>query len=428
MINSYTAQRKHPIDNVQQINPPTESGQQVSMLQNGRFLPQIQDNNSNSTSSQASSNLKRNRHPDGTNDSEQEDDSASEAAKEDLLATPSDKKTRRRKIKIEYIEDKGRRHITFSKRKAGIMKKAFELSTLTGTQVLLLVVSETGLVYTFTTPKLQPIVTKPEGKNLIQSCLNVPDTNENSLSASSDPNSSAPVQNSSSNPPPPPTSGPYINGSRQHSVSGYPENVPNVDQGPFDEDRKLSSHNGPQPIPSSNIGSDQYFSQPYYGNQVPHHLSNRNSHSLSSNGSNIYGQSSAFQPQLAGNHHGSYVGNNQAPHSTYNLTSNNSNNPSQMSGPPPHHQSSTQPSGPSISGQNSNLNFSDIVANPSIPSISGFSHQPHNNQQQHGPQNMLSQSQLYNGGYWQGQMPPQNMPPGSQPNNRASYSGSIDKI
>lgn len=46
--------------------------------------------------------------------------------------------------------------------------QAYELSVLTGTQVLLLVVSETGLVYTFTTPKLQPLVTKPEGKNLIQ--------------------------------------------------------------------------------------------------------------------------------------------------------------------------------------------------------------------------------------------------------------------
>lgn len=42
---------------------------------------------------------------------------------------------------------------------------------------MLLVVSETGLVYTFTTPKLQPLVTKPEGKNLIQSCLNAPDNN-----------------------------------------------------------------------------------------------------------------------------------------------------------------------------------------------------------------------------------------------------------
>jgi len=29
----------------------------------------------------------------------------------------------RRKINIEFIEDKSRRHITFSKRKAGIMKK-----------------------------------------------------------------------------------------------------------------------------------------------------------------------------------------------------------------------------------------------------------------------------------------------------------------
>lgn len=47
-------------------------------------------------------------------------------------------------------------------------KQAYELSVLTGTQVLLLVVSETGLVYTFTTPKLQPLVTKAEGKNLIQ--------------------------------------------------------------------------------------------------------------------------------------------------------------------------------------------------------------------------------------------------------------------
>lgn len=53
-------------------------------------------------------------------------------------------------------------------------EQAYELSTLTGTQVLLLVVSETGLVYTFTTAKLQPLVTQPEGKNLIQACLNAP--------------------------------------------------------------------------------------------------------------------------------------------------------------------------------------------------------------------------------------------------------------
>merc|ERR1712137_1509655 len=45
----------------------------------------------------------------------------------------------------------------------------------TGTQALLLVASETGHVYTFATPKLQPFVTLPEGKNLIQSCLNAPE-------------------------------------------------------------------------------------------------------------------------------------------------------------------------------------------------------------------------------------------------------------
>ncbi|RMZ83661.1 hypothetical protein DV738_g1074, partial [Chaetothyriales sp. CBS 135597] len=93
----------------------------------------------------------------------------------------------RRKIEIKFIQDKSRRHITFSKRKAGIMKKAYELSVLTGTQVLLLVVSETGLVYTFTTPKLQPLVTKAEGKNLIQACLNAPEpTSENGVDGDAD--------------------------------------------------------------------------------------------------------------------------------------------------------------------------------------------------------------------------------------------------
>ncbi|KAL0961444.1 hypothetical protein HGRIS_006389 [Hohenbuehelia grisea] len=101
-------------------------------------------------------------------------DSGADDDDDEVEKPKSDKKAGRRKIKIEFIQDKSRRHITFSKRKAGIMKKAYELSTLTGTQVLLLVVSETGLVYTFTTAKLQPLVTQPEGKNLIQACLNAP--------------------------------------------------------------------------------------------------------------------------------------------------------------------------------------------------------------------------------------------------------------
>jgi len=53
--------------------------------------------------------------------------------------------------------------------------QAYELSTLTGTQVMLLVASETGHVYTFATRKLQPMITSDAGKQLIQTCLNSPE-------------------------------------------------------------------------------------------------------------------------------------------------------------------------------------------------------------------------------------------------------------
>lgn len=43
----------------------------------------------------------------------------------------TDRKAGRRKIKIEFIQDKSRRHITFSKRKAGIMKKVSPSMSLT---------------------------------------------------------------------------------------------------------------------------------------------------------------------------------------------------------------------------------------------------------------------------------------------------------
>lgn len=59
------------------------------------------------------------------------------------------------------------RHVSFL--------QAYELSTLTGTQVMLLVASETGHVYTFATPKLQPMITSEAGKALIQTCLHQPD-------------------------------------------------------------------------------------------------------------------------------------------------------------------------------------------------------------------------------------------------------------
>ncbi|TFY74276.1 hypothetical protein EWM64_g9736 [Hericium alpestre] len=51
-------------------------------------------------------------------DSAAEDDDDSDKPK-------SDKKAGRRKIKIEFIQDKSRRHITFSKRKAGMCPVVF---------------------------------------------------------------------------------------------------------------------------------------------------------------------------------------------------------------------------------------------------------------------------------------------------------------
>lgn len=55
-------------------------------------------------------------HEDGDDDGDDDDEDEGAGKK-------SDKKAGRRKIKIEFITDKSRRHITFSKRKAGIMKK-----------------------------------------------------------------------------------------------------------------------------------------------------------------------------------------------------------------------------------------------------------------------------------------------------------------
>lgn len=78
---------------------------------------------------------------------------------------------------MEYIGNKLRRYTTFSKRKTGIMKKAQELATLTGTQVMLLVASETGHVYAFATAKLKPMIASEQGKSLIQNCLSTADGN-----------------------------------------------------------------------------------------------------------------------------------------------------------------------------------------------------------------------------------------------------------
>ncbi|XP_065175145.1 serum response factor-like [Sycon ciliatum] len=114
--------------------------------------------------------------PDGAVSDGEDGDDGDEMVVVNGEPVPKKKKTKGRvKIKMEFINNKLRRYTTFSKRKTGIMKKAYELSTLTGTQIMLLVASETGHVYTFATPKLQPMITSESGKALIQTCLNTPD-------------------------------------------------------------------------------------------------------------------------------------------------------------------------------------------------------------------------------------------------------------
>ncbi|KAJ9140150.1 hypothetical protein P3X46_030830 [Hevea brasiliensis] len=55
----------------------------------------------------------------------------------------------RGKVDLKRIENPTSRHVTFSKRRNGILKKAFELSILCDAEVCLLVFSATGKAYQF---------------------------------------------------------------------------------------------------------------------------------------------------------------------------------------------------------------------------------------------------------------------------------------
>ncbi|KAE8213198.1 hypothetical protein CF327_g3233 [Tilletia walkeri] len=79
--------------------------------------------------------------------------------------------TGRRRIQIGYITNEARRASTFKKRKAGLLKKAYELAELTGSHVLVVAVNDQGKCYSFATPSLQPMVTHPEGQTLLKRCL-----------------------------------------------------------------------------------------------------------------------------------------------------------------------------------------------------------------------------------------------------------------
>jgi hypothetical protein len=86
----------------------------------------------------------------------------------------------KQRINMEYIKSKERRQITFYKRKRGLIKKAHELSILTGSELLLLIASETGHIYTYATDCLQPIIMEEENKSFIHQCIAVNTTKHQS--------------------------------------------------------------------------------------------------------------------------------------------------------------------------------------------------------------------------------------------------------
>ncbi|KAG6576135.1 Agamous-like MADS-box protein MADS4, partial [Cucurbita argyrosperma subsp. sororia] len=55
----------------------------------------------------------------------------------------------RKKIEVKRIEDRCNRHVTFCKRRAGLIKKARELSVLCDVEVGLVIFTNRGRLYEF---------------------------------------------------------------------------------------------------------------------------------------------------------------------------------------------------------------------------------------------------------------------------------------
>lgn len=68
---------------------------------------------------------------------------------EQIVAPEGRKKGRRGRREMRRIEDTTSRQVTFSKRRSGLLKKAFELSVLCDAEVGLVVFSPRGRLYQF---------------------------------------------------------------------------------------------------------------------------------------------------------------------------------------------------------------------------------------------------------------------------------------
>lgn len=242
------------------------------------------------------------------------------------------------------------------------MKKAYELSTLTGTQVLLLVASETGHVYTFATPKLQPLITKPEGKNLIQACLNAPDTSQAPPSSQSTSRiSSYPTTNSTPQSEPSPQM-------IYHPQEQNNQNIP-MQSHLFDEKPKITGFNN-----RGSIGDNKYVDPNIASMDVNYPSS-----------ASFNAPPSLMNPMRAVPYHGNPL---TAPRNSYQSMGSPSSNPPNQSYPPqyasqptgqyPIPQSMAYPQGfhPSNAASSSHLYSSNQKPNMSLPiNSSGQQHQ-----------------------------------------------------
>ncbi|XP_043694040.1 agamous-like MADS-box protein AGL61 [Telopea speciosissima] len=95
-------------------------------------------------------------------------------------SVPRKRSMGRRKIEMKTIDKEPARLVTFAKRRVGLFNKANELSTLCGAEVVILLFSESGKVYSFGHPNVNSIL----DKFLVQNFLpeeNVPKIMEESV-------------------------------------------------------------------------------------------------------------------------------------------------------------------------------------------------------------------------------------------------------
>ncbi|XP_064996007.1 MADS-box protein SOC1 isoform X3 [Musa acuminata AAA Group] len=70
----------------------------------------------------------------------------------------------RRKTQLRRLENATSRQVTFSKRRNGLLKKAFELSVLCDAEIALIIFSARGKLYEFATSSMQEILDRYRGQ------------------------------------------------------------------------------------------------------------------------------------------------------------------------------------------------------------------------------------------------------------------------